>query len=136
VFGALATACAAGAGSLFLGIRGVTVQVDGGDYLLLVVGGAAAAALWALIGVGVGAVVRSQVPTVVGIFVWVLFVENILIGSIPAVGKFAPAALGRALAGATKSTLHTPALAVVLLAIYAGAAMAAGLLATTRRDFA
>src|SRR5713101_9082447 len=93
VLGALATACAAGARSLFLGIRGVTVPADAGDYALLVAGGSIAAALWAVIGLGVGAVVRSQVPTVVGIFVWVLFVENILIGSIPTVRKYAPAAL-------------------------------------------
>jgi hypothetical protein len=136
VLGALATACAAGAGSLFLGIRSVTVRFDAGDYALLIAGGAAAAALWAVIGLGVGAVVRSQVPTVVGIFVWVLFVENILIESIPSVGKFAPAALGRAIAGGTNGTLHTPALGAVLLALYAGAAIAAGWAATTRRDFA
>jgi len=135
-FGALATALAASAGSVFLSIRGVTVDVGAGDYALLVVGGATAAALWAVIGLGVGAVVRSQVPTVVGMFVWVLFVENILIGSIPSVGKFAPAALARAIAGATNGTLHTPALAALLLALYTGAAITAGWLATTRRDFA
>jgi ABC-2 type transport system permease protein len=80
--------------------------------------------------------VRSQVPTVWAIFVWVPFVENILTGSIPSVGKFAPAALGRAIAGDTNGTLHTPALGAVLLALYAGAAIATGWAATTRRDFA
>jgi hypothetical protein len=104
--------------------------------MTLVVGGAVAAALWAVIGLGVGALVRSQVPTVVGIFVWVLFVENILTGSLPSVGKFAPAALGLAVAGATDNTLHTPALAAALLALYAAAAITVGWLATTRRDFA
>jgi ABC-type transport system involved in multi-copper enzyme maturation permease subunit len=135
-FGALATAAAAGAGTLFLDLRSVAINIHTGDYALLVAGGAAAAALWATIGLGVGAVVRNQVSTVVGIFVWVLFIENILIGSIPGVGKYAPAALGRAIAGATNNTLHTPALAVVLLAVYASAAIAAGWLATTRRDIA
>jgi hypothetical protein len=114
----------------------VTVHVDAGDYVLLVIGGATAAALWAAIGLGVGAVVRNQIPTVVGIFVWVLFVENILIGSIPGVGKFAPAALGRAIAGDTNGTLHTPALGAVLLGLYAAAAITAGWFATTKRDFA
>ena len=41
-------------------------RLDGGDYVLLVAGAMGAAALWAAIGVGVGAVVRHQVPTVVG----------------------------------------------------------------------
>ena len=135
VFGALATALAGAAGSLFLSWRGITVDVNAGDYALLVAGGAAAAALWSVIGLGVGSIVRSQVPAVVGIFIWVLFVENLLIGGFPDVGKFAPAALGRAIAGATNDTLHSPALAAGLLSLYAGAALVAGWLATTRRDF-
>ena len=134
-FGVLATALGAAAGTLFLGLRGVSVDVSAGDYALLVAGGAAAASLWSVIGLGVGSIVRSQVPTVVGIFVWVLFVENVLITSIPSVGKFSPGALGRALAGGTEGTLQTPALGLGLLVVYAGAVFVAGWLATTRRDF-
>jgi ABC-type transport system involved in multi-copper enzyme maturation permease subunit len=135
--GALATGLAAGAGTLFMHMRGVTLNVHAGDYVLLVVGGAAAAALWAIIGLGIGAVVRSQVPAIVGMFVWVLFVENLLDGGFPAVGKYAPAALGRAIAGATgDGTLHTPALAASLLVGYAAVAVAAGWFTTTRRDVA
>jgi ABC-type transport system involved in multi-copper enzyme maturation permease subunit len=135
--GALATALAAGAGTLFMHFRNITVNVHAGDYALLVLGGATAAALWAVIGLGIGAVVRNQVPAIVGMFVWVLFVENLLDGGFPAVGRFAPAALGRGIAGATKDgTLHTPALAAVLLAGYAAVAIAAGWYATTHRDVA
>src|SRR5258708_29109749 len=43
VFGAVATAAAAGAGSLFLHIRGVTVNAGAGDYALPIRGGAVAA---------------------------------------------------------------------------------------------
>ena len=136
VFGALAAGAAAGAGSLFLGIRNVGLHVSAGDYALLVAGGAAAAALWAVIGLGVGAMVRSQVPTVVGILVWVLFVENVLVGSVPSVGKFAPAALGRAIAGATNGTVKAPPVGVALLIAYAAVAITLGWAATTRRDFA
>ena len=135
VFGALATGAAAGAGTLFLGVRNVALHVTMGDYVLLVAGGAGAAALWAVIGLGVGAIVRSQVPTVVGILVWVLFVENIL-GSLPSVGKFAPGALGRAIAGAANGTVSAPTLGFVLLALYAIASVTVGWVATDRRDFA
>lgn len=135
VFGVLATALAAGAGSLFLAMRGLAVHVHAGNYALLIMGGAAAAALWAVVGLGVGAVVRSQVPTVVGLFVWVLFIENTIGSTIPSVGKFAPGALGRAVAGATNGTLHSPEVAALLLAVYAAAAIAIGWLATVRRDF-
>jgi ABC-type transport system involved in multi-copper enzyme maturation permease subunit len=136
VFGALATGLAAAAGSLFLHARSITVNVHAGDYALLIVGGAIAGAVWSVIGFGLGAAVRDQVPVVVGIFVWVLFVENLLDGGFPAVGKFAPAALGRSLAGETTDTLHAPALAAALLVLYAAAALYAGWLITTHRDIA
>jgi len=58
--------------------------------MALIVGAAAASALWAAIGLGAGAIVRSQVPTVVGLFVWVLFVENILYASLPKIGSSRP----------------------------------------------
>ena len=135
--GALATALAAGAGTLFMYFRDITINVHAGDYVVLIAGGAAAAAFWAVIGLGIGAVVRNQVPAIVGMFVWVLFVENLLDGGFPAVGKFAPAALGRATAGAIgHGTLHAPAVALVLLATYAAVALAAGWFATTHRDVA
>jgi ABC-type transport system involved in multi-copper enzyme maturation permease subunit len=136
VVGALATAAAAGVGSLLLQLRGVTIHVGAGDYALLVAGGAAAAGLWAVIGVGVGSAVGSQVPAVVGLMVWVLFIENILGDSIPKVAKFAPAALARATAGATTGTLHNPAAAVLLLALYSAAAAGLGLRLITQRDIA
>jgi ABC-2 type transport system permease protein len=136
VFGAIATALGTGVGTLFLHLRDVDINVRVGDDVLLILGGGCAAALWAAIGLGIGAIVRAQVPAVVGMLVWILFVENLLDGGFPTVGKFAPAALGRSIAGATDGTLHTPALAGVLLLAYAATALAAGWLATTRRDIA
>lgn len=115
----------------------MTIQLDGGDYALLLAGGAAAAALWAAIGVGVGAVVRNPVPTVVGICTWLLFVEGLLVGeagSIGDVGRYLPGALGNAASG--QVPMLAPGLAVLLLALYAAAAAAAGWVATTRRDVA
>jgi ABC-type transport system involved in multi-copper enzyme maturation permease subunit len=136
VFGALATAVAAASGTLFLTVRGVTINVGAADYAQLILGGAVAAALWAVIGLGLGAIVRNQVPVVVGILVWILFVENLLDGGFPAVGKFAPAALARSIGGATNNTLHAPALAALLLAAYAAAALYGGWFIFTRRDIA
>lgn len=133
--GALATGTAAVAGTFFLDLRGIAVHIGAGDYALLVVGGAAAAALWAVIGLGAGAVVRAQVPTVVGLLVWILFIENFL-SSVPSAAEYAPGTLGRALAGATEGTLLAPALAALLLSAYAAAAFLAGRGAITQRDVA
>lgn len=136
VLGLIATGVAAGVGTAVLSARGVTIHLDGSDYALLLAGGTAAAALWAVIGLGIGAIIRNQVAAVVGIFIWLLIVENLLVDSVPSVSRFMPGALGQAITGQRTGTLHSPALGAALLAVYATAAVAGGWLATTRRDFA
>ncbi len=138
-FGLAAGVVAAGVGAAALRARGIDVRVDPGDYALLLAGGAAAAALWAAIGVGVGAVVGNQVPTLVGICAWLLFVEGLLVGDaavVGDVGRFAPGAAGAAISGQDPDYLLAPAVGLLLLALYAGAAGLAGSLATVRRDVA
>jgi hypothetical protein len=136
-FGLAASALAVGVGAAALRARGIDNALGGGDYSLLLVGSAPAAALWAAIGVGVGAVVRQQVPTVVGISAWLLFVEGLLVGDVAGVadvGRFAPGAAAAAITGQDPDTLLAPAFGLVLLAVYAAAAAVAGSLATVRRD--
>jgi ABC-type transport system involved in multi-copper enzyme maturation permease subunit len=136
--GVLAQALTAGVETAGLGARGISIHLGGGDYVQLLAGGAVGGALFATIGVGVGAIVRNQVATVVGLCVWLLFVEPILLGDLPDAGKFAPGASAGAIAGAIQtqiaSDLVAPALGVVLLVAYAAVAAMAGALATTRRD--
>jgi ABC-2 type transport system permease protein len=121
-----------------LGARGIHIELDSGEYTQLLAGGALAAALFGAIGVGVGALLRNQVAAVVGLCVWLLFIEPILLGDIPSAGKFAPGASAGAIAGAIPTqiadTLVAPALGVLLLAAYAAIAGAAGAIATARRD--
>jgi ABC-2 type transport system permease protein len=136
MLGVVAASVVAIEGSVALSIRDVPVQLTAADYWQLVLGAGLAAALWAVIGLGVGAMVRNQVPAVVGLMVWVLFVENILFASFPGVGKFAPGTLGQTIAGQTADSLDSPAVALLILALHATAAIALGWLATTRRDFA
>lgn len=68
-FGLLAEVLAVGVGSAALAGRGIHVAPTGADFAQLIAGGAVAAALWAVIGVGVGAIVRNQVGAVVGLVV-------------------------------------------------------------------
>ena len=135
--GLAACALAAGAGTAALSMRGIDVRLGAGDYVLLLAGGTAAAALWAAIGVGLGALVRDQVPTLIGICAWLLFVEGLLVGDvadIADVGRLAPGAAAAAISGQDPDTLLAPGAALTLLALYAIAAAVAGALATERRD--
>ena len=136
--GLVAEALTAGAEAGWLAVRGVHLELGGGDYAQLLAGGALAAALFSAIGVGVGAVVRNQVAAVAGLCVWLLFLEPLLLGDVPSAAKYAPEASAGAIAGAIQSqiadTLIAPALGVVLLAAYAALAALAGSLLITRRD--
>jgi len=136
-FGLLAGAAAVGAGAAALRARGIDVQLEGGDYVLLVLGSAVAAALLAAVGVGVGALVRNQVPTLIGICAWLLFVEGLLVGGVGGlgdVGRFLPGAAASAISGQDPGTLLAPGTGLVLLACYAAATALAGAFATSRRD--
>jgi ABC-2 type transport system permease protein len=136
-FGLLAGAVAVAAGAAALGARGIDLRLDGGDYALLVAGSMAAAALWGAIGVGVGALVRHQVPALVGICAWLLFVEGLLAGDLVglgSVGKFLPGSAAAAISRQEPGTLLAPAAGAALLVLYAAAAALAGSLATSRRD--
>src|SRR6266542_2392944 len=104
---------------------------------LFVLGAGAAGALWAAIGVGVGALVRHQVPTMIGICAWLLFVEGLLAGDLVGlgeVGRYLPGAAAAAISGQEPGTLLAPAAGLVLLALYAAVAALAGWFATSRRD--
>jgi ABC-type transport system involved in multi-copper enzyme maturation permease subunit len=137
-FGLVAGAVAVAAGTAALRARGIELQLDRGDYVLLVVGAAGAAALWAAIGVGVGALVRNQVPALIGICAWLLFVEGLLAGDVADnlgdIGRLLPGAAASAVSGQDPGTLLAPAVGLVLLTLYAAGAALAGALALSRRD--
>jgi ABC-2 type transport system permease protein len=136
VFGLVAAGVAVGVGSAALAAREIPITLDAGDYTLMPLGGIAAAALWAPIGVGLGALMRNQVATLVAIFLWLFFIENLLVDFVPGAGKFAPGAAAAAITGLDRDTLLAPAFGALLLAAYAAATAAAGWVATLRRDVA
>jgi ABC-type transport system involved in multi-copper enzyme maturation permease subunit len=139
-FGLVAEVCVIGVGDAALRARGIPVRLDTGDYAQLVAGGVVAAALWGPIGLGLGALVRNQVATVVGLFAWLLFVEGLVFGLLPGAGRLLPGMAGAAIAGVTTTgevghLLAAPA-GALLLAAYAVPALAVGALVTARRDVA
>jgi ABC-2 type transport system permease protein len=138
-FGLIAGAVSVGVGAAALDTRGVAVVLDAGDQVQLVAGAVGAAALWAAIGVGIGAVVRNQVPAVIGICTWILFIEGLLAdatGGLGAVGRYLPGSAGAALAGLVPERLLEPVVALAVLVVYAITASLAGAITINRRDVA
>lgn len=132
--GLLAEALMTGAALAAFSARDIDNQLGSGDYLQLLTGGSAAAALWAMIGVGVGAIVRNQVGALVGLFAWMLLLETLLLGFLPSIGRLAPGSAGLALAGETADNLLAPAPALLALTLYTIAIPAAGWLAVRRGE--
>jgi len=139
VFGLVAGWLVAGVGTAALNSRDIAVQLSGGDYARIVLGSAVAAGIWGAIGVAVGAVVRSQVPALVGLVVWLLFIENLLVGDIAgvgAIGRYLPGAASKSISGQTATSLLSPTAAAAVLIAYAVAATVVGSIAVDRKDFA
>src|SRR5262249_54892745 len=134
VFGLLAEGLMAADAAVALAARGIDNQLSGGDNLQLLAGGAAAAALWAVAGVGVGALVRNQVAALVGLCAWMFLVETTSESFVPDFGRLLPGGAGNALAG--NSGELSAAVGALLLVLSAAAIAAGGWRATLRRDIA
>lgn len=136
--GILATGLVSAVGTVGLTLRGIPITLSPGDFAQAIAGGALGAALWGVIGTGVGALVRNQVGAVVGLCIWVLLLETILIGDVPSAAKYSPGASAGAIAGllqnARPGSLLAPVFGAGLLLGYAVLTGCAGLLATERRD--
>ncbi|TAK70769.1 MAG: ABC transporter permease [Actinomycetota bacterium] len=86
-----------------------------------IVGGAVLCyAIYAILGVAVGSLVRNQVAAIIGTIAWVLVAEQLLIGLLPAVGKWLP---GGAAAGVLQAS---PDVSVTLLPVWLGALVLLG----------
>jgi ABC-2 type transport system permease protein len=136
-FGLIAEALAVGVGSAGLVARGIVVAPTGGDFTQLLAGGAGAAALWAAIGVGVGAIVRNQVGAIIAAIAF-FFVLSPLPELLPgSIGDYFPAQAVGSLHGLeeTEHGLSQVAGGLVLAAWSLGL-VAIGTLLICRRDVA
>ena len=95
---------------------------------------------YTVIGVAIGALVRNQIAAVVGVLIWLLAVEQIVIQAYPLVGRWMPGGATDALLqlgpsiGLDENQLVSTPMAWLLLVGYAAAAVALALRLTPRRD--
>jgi ABC-type transport system involved in multi-copper enzyme maturation permease subunit len=133
-FTAIAAGFAVGLIAVFLTSRDIDTQLTSGDIVTLVAGAACGGAAFALIGLAVGTLVRNQVPAVVGMLLWILFIESLLRAGIPSLAKFAPGSLARAVAGQTVAALESAIAAGTTLAVLTVVVLVAASAAFSRRD--
>jgi ABC-type transport system involved in multi-copper enzyme maturation permease subunit len=146
-FGVLSALVTTAIGLGFIVGKGDPIKIGGGALIGHLAGAALGAALLAAIGVAVGTLVRSQLATIIGVFVWCLVIESIVGGLVHAVRPYLPytaattlggtrlgsAAFGPGYQVSTQTALPFVAATVLLLAV-AGAIAYVATLTTLRRD--
>jgi ABC-2 type transport system permease protein len=99
-YGAAAGVAATAVGLGFVLADGDHVTLGAAPLIGHIAGAGAGAALLAVLGVGLGSLVRSQLAAVIGVFVWCLVLESILGGTVSAVRPYLPYTAAATLGGA------------------------------------
>jgi ABC-2 type transport system permease protein len=101
LFGLVAGVVATGIGLIFIQAHGDRVPLGTSTLVGHVVGAAVASALLAAVGVAVGTLVRSQLSTVIGVFLWAIVLESIIGGVYTGVRPYLPYTAATSMAGVT-----------------------------------
>jgi ABC-2 type transport system permease protein len=119
----------------WLAAKGITPSLLDARLGRVLLGAVLAAGLCGLVGVGVAALVRNQVAALVGVVVWVLLVEGLLMSLLhaPSLARWLPSAAAAALTNPGGGQLSRLA-GALLLAGYALALAAVGTRLVVRRD--
>ena len=122
----------------WLAAKDVDVVLLSGDVGFVLLGAIVATALYALVGVGVGSLIRNQTAAVVVALVWVMVVESLFVSFLPEVGRWLP---GGAVAALTSAATANGGLlpmwgGAILFAAYGLAFAAAGTRFVLQRDVA
>jgi ABC-2 type transport system permease protein len=119
----------------WLAAKGITPSLLDARLGRVLLGAVLAAGLCGLVGVGVGALVRNQVAALVGVAVWVLLVEGLLMSLLhaPSMAKWLPSAAAAALTNPGGAGLSRLA-GALLLTGYALALALIGTRLVVRRD--
>lgn len=99
LFGLIAGSIATGIGLIFVAAHHDHASLSIGTMIGHIGGAALGAALLAVIGVAVGSLVRSQLATVIGIFVWGIIAESVIGGLYTSIRPYLPYTAATTLAG-------------------------------------
>jgi ABC-2 type transport system permease protein len=134
VIGAVtATACIAAAALVYRS-ESATLSLVDSDVWRTVPATAVYTALFAVLGVALGALVRNQVAAVAGALAWLAIIEHTLVNLTPSVGRWLPVGAGQAIARTPLDGLLSPSAGIAVLAAYAVVVALAGIRAEGSRD--
>lgn len=114
--------------------RDATFPLDGGEVWASLAGTLAYTTLFAVLGVGLGSLVRNQVVAVTAALAWIAVVEHIFIGFASGLGRWLPFEAGQAIVRTPLDDALPPLAATAVLTLYAAAFALAGIRATATRD--
>jgi ABC-2 type transport system permease protein len=134
VFGIVGEGLGFGIGVLLFSLRGIPFLLDGSQVAVLLLGTLAGVALWGAIGVGLGAIVRSQVGAIIGLLAWGFVVENLFFAFVPSVGRFGPVHAQDSAMGDTSGHHLATAPGIAVLVGWAVLFSVVGIAVGARRD--
>jgi ABC-2 type transport system permease protein len=106
----------------------------------VLLGSVLSTALWGVFGAALGLLVRNQVAATTAAFVWFFYAEWALVMLVPAVGRWTPTGVSKAIVGYNRAGLPTPGdllpiwAGVTVFLAYSVIAAAAARLISVRRD--
>lgn len=132
--GALTGLVSVALASGFYATEDAAFPLDDSDVWLGLAGAIAYTALFAVLGVALGALARNQALAISGALAWLAVVEHTLVGLLPDVGRWLPAAAGQAIVRTPVGDLLAPPAGAAVLATYAVVIALAGLRVAATRD--
>lgn len=132
--GALISVACLGMASVLYATEGATFPFGDADVWLTLAGSLVYTALFAVLGVALGSLVRNQVLAVAGALAWFAVVEHTLVNLVPDVGRWLPAAAGLAIVRSPLDGLLSPVAGTGLLAVYGAVITLAAVRIAETRD--
>jgi ABC-2 type transport system permease protein len=119
---------------IWLTAKGVGLPLGQSLLWSILGGGVASAALFAVLGVGLGALLRNQVVTIIAVLVVQTAVEPAILGASSSVGRLMPSIAAEGLRQFPAADLLPALPAAAVLAVWCAVAITAGLARTRRAD--
>jgi hypothetical protein len=119
-----------------LRVKQVDYSITSGGIPSVLLGAALVTAIYAVLGVGYGALVRNQIAAIVSALLWTTAADALLVQFLPSVGRWTPGGASAALTQLSREGVHVlPVWAgALLLTAYGGLFAVIGLRTTVSRD--